>query len=80
MTLISSMSFQDLSGQTLKKVIGFIEELQRTLMGLITRNHGGAARPAQPPAAVPTEGPDPGKGRAPLSQGNVDKMLADLGF
>ena len=80
MTLISSMSFQDLSGQTLKKVIGFIEGLQGTLMSLITRHQVGAARPARPPDAVPTEGPDPGKGRAPLSQGNVDKMLADLGF
>jgi chemotaxis regulatin CheY-phosphate phosphatase CheZ len=80
MTLISNMSFQDLSGQTLKKVISFIEDLQAKLMGLVARGHGAPARPAEPPAAVPMEGPDPAQGRAALSQGNVDKMLADLGF
>ena len=80
LTLIANMGFQDLTGQTLKRVIGFIEDLQGKLMGLIAQHHGQHAQPAEPQADMPMEGPDPSKGRAPLSQESVDKTLANLGF
>lgn len=80
LNLIANMGFQDLTGQTLRRVIGFIEDLQVKLMQLIARHDGPAQPPAEPHTDVPTEGPDPSQGRAPLSQESVDKMLANLGF
>jgi chemotaxis protein CheZ len=79
LALIANMSFQDLTGQTLKKVIAFIENLQFQLINMISRHQGEGAAPAKPEPEVPLEGPDT-QGRLALSQENVDKMLADLGF
>jgi chemotaxis protein CheZ len=80
LALISNMSFQDLTGQTLKKVIGFIEDLQSKLVKLIARQGSTHLRPGEPAASVPMEGPDPNRGLAPLTQTDVDKTLANLGF
>jgi chemotaxis protein CheZ len=79
LSLIGNMSFQDLTGQTLKKVIEFIERLQSQLMGLIARHQRKSTAPEQTQQPVPPEGPEP-RERAPLAQESVDKMLADLGF
>ncbi len=79
LALIANMSFQDLTGQTLKKVIAFIESLEFQLINMISRHHGESAATAKPEPAVPLEGPDTQKPLA-LSQENVDKMLADMGF
>ena len=79
LALIANMSFQDLTGQTLKKVIAFIENLEFQLVSMISRHHGVGAAPAKPEPEVPLEGPDT-VARLALSQENVDKMLADLGF
>ena len=80
LALISNMSFQDLTGQTLKKVIGFIEDLQQKLVTLLTRQGPAPYAQAETASAVPMEGPDPSRGIAPLSQTDVDKTLANLGF
>jgi chemotaxis protein CheZ len=80
LALISNMSFQDLTGQTLKKVIGFIEDLQRKLVTLLTRQGSANLPAAEPASSVPMEGPDPSRGNSPLSQTDVDKTLANLGF
>jgi len=77
--LISNMSFQDLTGQTLKKVIQFIEKLQTELVAMISRHRSAMQPDAKPAEALPLEGPD-AKGKAALSQESVDKMLAQLGF
>lgn len=79
LALIARMSFQDLTGQTLKKVIAFIEKLEFQLVSLISRHHDERAVVTAPEQTVPLEGPD-SKARLALSQENVDKMLADLGF
>jgi chemotaxis protein CheZ len=79
LSLIANMSFQDLTGQTLKKVIEFIENLQTQLVAMIARYRSAAQPEAKPTQALPLEGPDP-KGRPALSQESVDKMLAELGF
>ncbi|HEX7926116.1 MAG TPA: protein phosphatase CheZ [bacterium] len=79
LALIARMSFQDLTGQTLKKVIAFIEKLEFQLVSLISRHHDERAVVAAPEQTVPLEGPD-SQARLALSQENVDKMLADLGF
>jgi chemotaxis protein CheZ len=77
LALIARMSFQDLTGQTLKKVIAFIEKLEFQLVSLISRHHDERVAVAAP--EVPLEGADAAP-RLALSQENVDKMLADLGF
>lgn len=78
LALIARMSFQDLTGQTLKRVIAFIEKLEFQLVRMISRHHEERAAVALP-ESPPLEGPDAG-GRTALSQESVDKMLADLGF
>jgi chemotaxis protein CheZ len=77
--LIANMSFQDLTGQTLKKVIAFIEQLEFQLLKLISRYHEEGKAPVKPEPVAPLAGPD-AQGHLALSQDNVDKMLADLGF
>lgn len=80
MALISNMSFQDLTGQTLNKVIRFIEDLESKLVKLIAQE-GSAGQPSVEAASpVPMEGPDPSRGQMPMSQTEVDKTLANLGF
>jgi chemotaxis regulatin CheY-phosphate phosphatase CheZ len=81
LALISNMSFQDLTGQTLKKVILFVENLQDKLIRLISRQGALEQRPAEAKSShVPMEGPDAKAEHQPLSQTDVDKTLADLGF
>jgi len=80
MALISNMSFQDLTGQTLNKVIRFIEDLESKLVNLIAQQGPGGQPAAQAASAVPMEGPDPSRGHMPMSQTEVDKTLANLGF
>jgi chemotaxis protein CheZ len=79
LALIARMSFQDLTGQTLKKVIAFIEKLEFQLVSMISRHHDERAAVTLPEPEVPLQGPDT-QARLALSQDNVDKMLADLGF
>jgi len=79
MRLIANQSFQDLTGQTLKKVIQFIESLQMQLVQVLaSQKHQMGAAPGKP---APSAG-EPGSGPAiPIqSQGQVDQLLADLGF
>lgn len=78
LSLLSNQSYQDLTGQTMKKVIAFMESLQYQLIQIISKE-------AKPEASVEEKkrdtsgefGPD-AKNR--LSQGRVDDLLADLGF
>ena len=74
--LTANQSFQDLTGQTLKKVIAFIEGLQFQLVELLKsydpdliRQQERVAKTGQQPAA-----------KAVQSQDEVDQMLANLGF
>jgi chemotaxis protein CheZ len=79
MTLFANQSYQDLTGQTLKKVIAFIESLQYQLIQVISKEG------AKPTLGAPTAshehpleaGPD---AHNRLSQDKVDTMLAELGF
>ncbi|HKI98738.1 MAG TPA: protein phosphatase CheZ [bacterium] len=79
MTLFANQSYQDLTGQTLKKVIAFIEGLQYQLIQVISKDHG------EPTVGVPTNSHDSTIQSGPdahnrLSQDKVDSMLAELGF
>lgn len=79
MTLFAHQSYQDLTGQTLKKVIAFIESLQYQLIQVIT---DGATELKPETKATAREstveaGPD---ARNRLTQDKVDTLLAELGF
>jgi chemotaxis protein CheZ len=79
MTLFANQSYQDLTGQTLKKVIAFIEGLQYQLIQVISKGSGRStvAEPAASHDAAIQAGPD---AHNRLSQERVDSMLAELGF
>ena len=78
LSLLSNQSFQDLTGQTMKKVIAFIESLQYQLVQVVAKNSGQAAKIAAPPRDTSEEmGPD---GTNRLSQDRVDNLLAESGF
>ena len=51
MTLFANRSFRDLTGQTLKKVIAFIESLQFQLIQVISKQSG------KPTVAAPVAAP-----------------------
>lgn len=81
LTMMANQSFQDLTGQTLKKVIKFIEGLQFKLIELLP-NYGDFQAEIQSQetgAGADTEGEDIGAVTL-QSQEKVDQMLADLGF
>lgn len=78
MTLFANQSYQDLTGQTLKKVIAFTESLQYQLLKIITKEQA-ASVPEVPErrVAVDEHGPD---AQNRLNQDKVDDLLAELGF
>ena len=48
--IINSQSFQDLTGQTLKKIIAFIEQLEINLLNILQK-YGGTSRSGAPQQA-----------------------------
>lgn len=89
--IMSNQSFQDLTGQTLKKIISFIEGLELNLVEILQKYSGMSKEGEQPVAAVAVEdkadpdeivlqGPqDVGSPKA-TSQEDIDKLLANFGF
>lgn len=58
--IIGNQSFQDLTGQTLKKIISFIEQLEFSLLNIIQKYSGKmpAQAPSTPAAAAPKPAPE----------------------
>jgi len=52
--IIGNQSFQDLTGQTLKKIITFIEQLEFSLLSILQKYSGKSEAPAATPAAAAT--------------------------
>lgn len=80
MILFANQSYQDLTGQTLKKVIAFIETLQYQLIQVIVRGKDGSMASRGPSGMLKGEemvGPD---AINRLSQDKVDDLLGELGF
>ncbi|MCZ6531607.1 MAG: protein phosphatase CheZ [SAR324 cluster bacterium] len=82
MSLTANQGFQDLTGQTLKKTIEFIEDLEMQLVQIL-KKYKPMFSPAAGVAAAPAEqsleqGPDP-QGIT-QNQDEVDDLLAALGF
>ncbi|MEE8395587.1 MAG: protein phosphatase CheZ [bacterium] len=84
-TTSGNQGFQDLTGQTLKKTIEFIETLELQLVDLLQKYRPILGLTAQ--AGQPAQVAEPGQEAAPQaapqlrqSQDQVDSLLADLGF
>ncbi|PPE69679.1 protein phosphatase CheZ [Caldimonas thermodepolymerans] len=80
--IMLSQSFQDLSGQVIKKVIDIITRTEHQLLDLLVDS-----APEQQPAAAPAPSPAPASELAgpqvpdkALKQDEVDDLLASLGF
>lgn len=94
--IISNQSFQDITGQTIKKIIKFIEELEFNLLQILQKYSGRVAESVE--KAVRDElspligketndgivlyGPQDNKEsrKEVAKQGDVDKVLAEFGF
>ena len=91
--IIGSQSFQDLTGQTLKKIINFIEQLELSLLSILQKY---SSQLPKAPKAEASSSPLQGKEQDGLilegpkdnsdsaskakSQGDINDMLADFGF
>ena len=76
LSLIANQGFQDLTGQTLKKTIHFIEGLEVQLVLLLQKY-----RPVFGLTGETRKSSESGiEGDRPQSQNEVDNLLADLGF
>ena len=80
MLLFANQSYQDLTGQTLKKVIAFIEILQYQLIQVIVKGRKGEGdlkEGSRDDFFSDLIGPDAANR---LSQDSVDTLLSELGF
>jgi len=70
-TILMTQSFQDLTGQTIKKVIRLVTDLESELVNMVAtfgvKVEGGAVKQSEP---VPDQ----------VSQADVDDLLRDFGF
>jgi len=68
--IITTQSFQDITGQTIKKVILLVEEIEKELVGMVAAF--GVKVDAGPMAKEAV--------REMVSQSDVDDLLKDFGF
>lgn len=91
--IMSNQGFQDLTGQTLKKIIDFMEQLELRLLELIQKYSPGLGSTEENPVAshmsrvdvgiegeeINLHGPDE-VAEQKSTQGDVDSLLAEMGF
>lgn len=78
--IMMTQDFQDLSGQVIKKVVRIISDTESNLQSLLVESATPSPVPNrnEPPATSALEGPQtPDKA---MVQGDVDDLLAELGF
>ena len=80
MAMTANQSFQDLTGQTLKKVIAFIETLQFKLLQLLPNYDAGEEKTAMATGDAGDSSQEKAAADPIQSQEKVDQLLADLGF
>ncbi len=78
--LVSSQSFQDLTGATLKKIIAFIESLQLQLLAVLERYRSVLSLAQADEALRPGEPAQQPAPRQEASQDQVDQLLSQFGF
>jgi len=80
MQLISSQSFQDLTGATLKKIIAFVESMQMQLLEVLERYRTVLNMAQEDLQIRPAERAQPAAAKSEASQDQVDQILAKFGF
>lgn len=82
LTVVGNQSFQDLTGQALKKIITFVEGLEMKMIKLLQRYKPVLEMTKEPQEAKPVDkNLNAIKEQGPKqSQDQVDSLLADLGF
>jgi chemotaxis protein CheZ len=76
--IMLSQDFQDLSGQVIQKVVKIITETEDQLLGLLLKHAPLKASDLHPSQREELQGPQV-EGKA-MGQGDVDDLLASLGF
>lgn len=79
MQIIQNQSFQDLTGQTLKKIIAFIENLELNLLELL-KKYSGSIKEEMGSAIIVDDAQKTVPEGGPKSQSDVDSLLASFGF
>jgi chemotaxis protein CheZ len=80
--ILLAQDFQDITGQVIRKVIGLVQDVENSLVGLI-RATGVQAAPKKQVAGVEAEGPQINQDKNPdvlNDQDDVDDLLSSLGF
>lgn len=80
--ILVAQSYQDLTGQTIQKIINLLASLETELVEMITtfaHVQDGGAR-AQDQEGDAPQGPQPESANAKQTQGDVDELLDALGF
>ena len=83
--IMLAQDYQDITGQMIKQVVNMVQEIEEKLVRLVTLSGGAVCRVEkdETPVAVTAEGPqlpDASKDKVAHSQGDVDDLLASLGF
>ena len=76
-SMMANQSFQDLTGQTLKKIIAFVETLEMQIVSILERYRPVLGLSSPNPKAAQEPGAEPEQRQ---DQDQVDSLLADLGF
>lgn len=83
--IMLAQDYQDITGQMIKQVVNMVQEIEEKLVRLVTLSGGAVCRveKQEAPATVTAEGPqlpNASKDKVAHSQGDVDDLLASLGF
>lgn len=83
--IMLAQDYQDITGQMIKQVVNMVQEIEEKLVRLVTISGGAAGKveKAEITKAETAEGPQlpsASKDKVAQSQGDVDDLLASLGF
>ncbi|MDH3760609.1 MAG: protein phosphatase CheZ [Gammaproteobacteria bacterium] len=83
--IMLAQDYQDITGQMIRQVVNMVQEIEEKLVILVTLSGGAVCKVEEPEirAAETAEGPQlpsASKDKVAQSQGDVDDLLASLGF
>ena len=83
--IMLAQDYQDITGQMIKQVVTMVQEIEEKLVRLVTISGAGVEPPAQKKSTEADQAQGPqlptaAKSEVAQSQGDVDDLLASLGF
>ena len=81
--IMLAQDYQDITGQMIKQVVNMVQEIEEKLVRLVTISGGRSETARSAGAGEAAEGPQlpsANKEKVAQSQGDVDDLLASLGF